>query len=73
MLISILRSVMFLLSNNIFVIIEVRCEDTIKSDEITTSIKELNSLFKNIQINFLKVVLANITEKDENFLMRKVP
>ncbi|ORD92811.1 hypothetical protein A0H76_3002 [Hepatospora eriocheir] len=55
MLISTLRSVMFLLSNNIFVIIEVRCEDTIKNEKITTSIKEPNSLFRNIQIGFLKM------------------
>ena len=64
---------MFLLSNNIFVIIGVRCEDTIKSEEITTSIEEFNSLFRNIQINFLKEVFINIIEKDENFLMRKMP
>ncbi|ORD95345.1 hypothetical protein HERIO_2565 [Hepatospora eriocheir] len=73
MLISTLRSVMFLLSNNIFVIIGVRCEDTINSEEITTSIEEFNSLFRNIQINFLKEVFINIIEKDENFLMRKMP
>ncbi|ORD97439.1 hypothetical protein HERIO_671 [Hepatospora eriocheir] len=70
-LISILSSVMFLLTKIIFVIIGVRCEDTINSEEITTSIEELNSLFRNIQINFLKEVFINITENDKKFFEKE--
>ncbi|ORD99970.1 hypothetical protein A0H76_2584 [Hepatospora eriocheir] len=53
-LISILNSVAFLLNSNTFVVGRVRCEDTLISEEITTSIEELNSLFRNIQVSFFK-------------------
>ncbi|ORD97050.1 hypothetical protein HERIO_2718 [Hepatospora eriocheir] len=47
MLMSILSSVMFLLSNNTFVIGRVRCEDIINREEVSALIKESNSLFRN--------------------------
>ncbi|ORD95521.1 hypothetical protein HERIO_2431 [Hepatospora eriocheir] len=71
MLISILRSVMFLLSNNTFVVDRERCEDIIKSEEITTLIEEFNSLFRNFQIGFLKEVLEIIIKINTTFFNEK--
>ncbi|ORD95787.1 hypothetical protein HERIO_2217 [Hepatospora eriocheir] len=71
MLMSILSSVMFLLSNNTFVIGRVRCEDTISREEVSALIKESNSLFKKFQVCFLKRVLENIKENNEKFFAKK--
>ncbi|ORD95356.1 hypothetical protein HERIO_2556 [Hepatospora eriocheir] len=71
MLMSILSSVMFLLSNNTFVIGRVRCEDTISREEVSVLIEESNSLFKNFQVCFLKEVLENIKKNNEKFFAKK--
>ncbi|ORD95875.1 hypothetical protein HERIO_2144 [Hepatospora eriocheir] len=70
-LISILNSVVFLLSSNTIVVDRVRCEDTLISEEITTFIEELNSLFRNIQVSFLKEVLNNLKENDKTIFNKK--
>ncbi|ORD92793.1 hypothetical protein A0H76_3003, partial [Hepatospora eriocheir] len=71
MLMSVLSNVMFLLSNNTFVIGRVRCEDTISREEVSVLIEESNSLFKNFQVCFLKEVLENIKENNEKFFAKK--
>ncbi|ORD99540.1 hypothetical protein A0H76_687 [Hepatospora eriocheir] len=71
MLMSILSSVMFLITNNTFVIGRVRCEDTINSEKMSALIKESNSLFRKFQVCFLEKVLENIKENNENFFAKK--
>ncbi|ORD97391.1 hypothetical protein HERIO_717 [Hepatospora eriocheir] len=71
MLMSILSSVMFLITNNTFVIGRVRCEDIINSEEMSALIEESNSLFRKFQVCFLKEVLENIRENNENIFNEK--
>ncbi|ORD98187.1 hypothetical protein A0H76_185 [Hepatospora eriocheir] len=66
MLMSILSNVMFLLSNNFFVIGRVRCEDTINREEVSALIKESELLFRKFQVCFFKEVFKNIKENNEN-------
>ncbi|ORD95568.1 hypothetical protein A0H76_715 [Hepatospora eriocheir] len=71
MLMSILSSVMFLLSNNFFVVGRVRYEDFINREEVSVLIEESNSLFKKFQVCFLKEILENIKENNEMFFAKK--
>ncbi|ORE00229.1 hypothetical protein A0H76_2983, partial [Hepatospora eriocheir] len=71
MLMSILSSVMFLITNNTLVVGRVRCENTISSEKMSALIEESNSLFRKFQVCFLKEVLENIRENNENFFAKK--
>ncbi|ORD97462.1 hypothetical protein HERIO_643 [Hepatospora eriocheir] len=67
----ILRSVLFLLSNNNFVIIGVGCEDSINIEEMIPLIKQSKYLFRNFQIGFLTDVLVKIKENKKEFFNKK--